>query len=185
MRHSGARCPAALVMLGVLAGVSCANGRNVGNAGRASGVATAAPTNGDGGSSGAPIAVSAAAAVQAPLPEELLRSLLGCWRLGDEEQWSISRTKEGGARLARRLLAVTANDIGYAQRAAVPSDISYAPGDGTLVFSTVGPRHALRFFFTAGPSGLTGSWASSHAPGAGYHSTGSSVTLRHCAAASK
>lgn len=129
---------------------------------------------------GAPIAAGDAVLVQAHLPEELLRSILGCWRLGDQEEWTISRTKEGGALVARRLLVASAGDAGYAQRAAVPANVSYDARGGTLVFFTAGPRHALRFVFTVGPAGLTGIWASSHAPGAEYRGTGSSVTLRRC-----
>jgi hypothetical protein len=199
-----------MAMLIALADASCANGRNASSGGGASGVASstlgssATPTNpamtsksasndrdGNGGSSngggasgGAPIAVGAAA-VQASLPEELLRSILGCWRLGDQEQWMITRAKEGGVRVVRHLLAVSAGDTDYARRAAIPSNVSYDPGSGTLVFSTAGPQHALRFVFSAGPAGLTGNWASSHAPGSGYHLTGGGVTLRPCGVASK
>lgn len=36
------------------------------------------------------------------------------------------------------------------------------------------------FVFSAEPDGLAGSWASSHARGAGYHLTGSSIKLRPC-----
>jgi hypothetical protein len=214
--------PAAMVMLVALGGASCANGRNPGSAGGASGVtsstlgsnamptkaamtsnsannsggagdggpnngggANGGPNNGGGANGGGPIAAGDAAGVRAPLPEELLHSLLGCWRLGDQEEWTITRTKEGGARVARRLLDANAGDTGYARRAAIPSDISYDPRSGSLVFSTAGPQHALRFIFTAGPAELTGSWASSRAPGAAYHLTGSSVTLRPCGAAPK
>jgi hypothetical protein len=144
------------------------------------------PRNAGPGSGGTPIAVGDAAAVgQGLLPEQLLRSTLGCWRLGDQEEWTITRTEAGGARVVRRLLAVAEHDTSYARRAAIPSNISYDPGGGTLVFSTAGPEHALLFVFTVGPAGLTGSWASSHAPGAEYHLTGGSVTLRPCGNASK
>ena len=94
--------------------------------------------------------------------------------------WTITRTEEGGARVARKLLAAADSGTSYARRAAVPSDISYEPGAGTLAFSTAGPHHAQLFVFSIDPAGLKGSWATSRAPGAGYHLTGSVITLRPC-----
>jgi hypothetical protein len=118
------------------------------------------------------------------MPKDVHRSILGCWRLGDQEEWTISGTEPDGARVVRRLLAIAENNASYARRAATPSDISYDPKGRAFAFSTAGPQHALLFVFSAGPDGLTGSWASSRAPGAGYHPTGSNVTLRPCAGAS-
>ena len=143
----------------------------------------AGPSGSDSGDSKGDAALSGSdgAVVHAPLPEELLRSMVGCWRLGAEEEWTISRTEPGGARVTRRLLGAEANSE-YARRAAAPSDILYDPRQRTLAFSSAGPRHALLFVFSVGAAGLTGSWASSHAPGEGYHLTGVSVTLRRCAA---
>ena len=132
-----------------------------------------------------PPAPSNAAATSGAMPEDLRRSILGCWRLGDQEEWAIIGTEGGGARVVRRLLAIAENDASYARRAATPADISYDPKGRAFAFSTAGPQHALLFAFTAGPDGLTGSWASSRAPGTGYHPTGSSVTLRPCTGASK
>jgi hypothetical protein len=190
---------ASSVMLLALAAVnaaSCANGRNPGSSGAASAAASstldaspaparsAMTTNGnsDGGrgNGDTPSAASAGAIVRAPLPEELLRSIVGCWRLDEQEEWTINRTEEGGARVARKLLAVSDSGTSYARRAAVPSDIAYEPGAGTLAFSTAGPHHALLFVFSVGSAGLTGSWATSRAPGVGYHLTGSVITLRPC-----
>lgn len=119
------------------------------------------------------------------MPEDLRRSILGCWRLGDREEWTITSAEAGGARVARRLLANAENNSSYAQRAATPSNVSYDPKGRAFAFSTAGPQHALLFVFTVGPNGLSGSWASSRAPRAGYHPTGSSVTLRPCAGASQ
>lgn len=137
------------------------------------------------GNGGSPPAAGDAAAAPGAMPEDLRRSILGCWRLGDQEEWTITGTEAGGARVVRRLLALAENNTSYARRAATPSDISYDPKSRAFAFSTAGPQHALLFVFTAGPDGLTGSWASSRAPGAGYHPTGSSVTLRPCAGASQ
>jgi hypothetical protein len=185
-----------LLALAAVNAPSCAKGRNPGSSGGASAAASstlgsspatarsAMTTNGNGdggrGNGVAPPAASAGAIVRAPLPEELLRSIVGCWRLDDQEKWTITRTEEGGARVAGKPLSVADSGTSYARRAAVPSDISYEPGAGTLAFPTAGPRHALLFVFSVGPAGLTGSWATSRAPGAGYHLTGSAISLRPC-----
>ncbi len=71
-------------------------------------------------------------------------------------------------------------DPDYARRAAIPADLLYDPSQLTLAFTTAGPIHALLFVFTVGPRGLEGRWATSHAPGAGYHWTGDSATLTRC-----
>lgn len=157
---------------------SCAKGRVAGNGSSSSAVASSAPA----ASPAAKVEASASAdpgVVSAPLPEELLGSIVGCWRLDDQEQWTISRTEQGGARVTRRVLTAAANSE-FARRAATPSRVMYDPKQRTFAFSTAGPRHAALFVFKAGPAGLTGSWASSRAPGEGYHLTGSNSTLRRC-----
>jgi hypothetical protein len=82
----------------------------------------------DGGPGNAPRAVSDAAVLRAALPEALLRSILGCWRLGDREEWTITRNERAGARVARRLLATAESDTEYARRAAIPSNIQHDQG---------------------------------------------------------
>ena len=165
------------VALASACAASCSKGRSVGGVGGASAVASMTPDS-------QPLPGVAAAAPGA-VPEDLRRSILGCWRLGDREEWTITDAEAGGARVVRRLLASAENDASYARRAATPANISYDPKGRAFAFSTAGPQHALLFVFTAGPDGLSGSWASSRAPGAGYHPTGSSVTLRPCAGASQ
>jgi hypothetical protein len=122
------------------------------------------------------------AVVKAPLPDVVLAGVLGCWDLEDRERWTITRTAEGGARVARALTTRegAGGDPDYARRAAIPADLLYDPSQLTLAFTTAGPIHALLFVFTVGPRGLEGRWATSHAPGAGYHWTGDSATLTRC-----
>ena len=120
--------------------------------------------------------------IRAPLPSDLLRSVLGCWRLEDREQWTITRTAEGGAEVVRTLLHPESAGGGpdFLARAATPTALMYDEARSTLAFTTAGPVHALLFAFTVTPKGLEGSWASSRAPGKGYEPTGETATLTRC-----
>jgi hypothetical protein len=141
--------------------------------GAASADARAAPD--DGGTE------DAGAVVTAPLPETVLGAVEGCWELEDREQWRITRTEEGGARVVRTLTERGGASKGdYAQRAAIPSALYYDASQAQLGFTTAGPIHGLLFVFMVAPRRLEGSWFSSHAPGAGYHATGRRATLRPC-----
>jgi hypothetical protein len=169
------------VVLASACAASCAKGRSSGSVGGASAVTSSAPGSNPTKSTITSKSASDDGSGNGGSP----RSILGCWRLGDQEEWTITGTEPSGARVVRRLLAIAENDAGSARRAAKPADISYDPKGRAFAFSTAGPQHALLFAFTVGPGGLTGSWASSRAPGAEYHPTGSSVTLHPCASASQ
>ncbi len=122
-------------------------------------------------------------AITAPLPEPVLAGIVGCWQLGDLEQWTITRTPQAGAQIVRKVLPRGSEGMppDYARRAAVSSDIQYDASLPRLAFDTAGPKHGLLFVFEITPDGLAGSWYSARAAGTGnFQPTGKNAALRRC-----
>lgn len=61
------------------------------------------------------------AVVRAPLPKAELAAIAGCWDFEGREAWRISKTKDGGARIQRRLTATEGIPLDYKRRAETAS----------------------------------------------------------------
>jgi hypothetical protein len=122
------------------------------------------------------------------IPPRLLRPLLGCWQLGVQERWTISRLDASGAQVVTNMIkgskkraeAVPFPD--YARRAAVPATLMYDTRQDNFGFASAGRSHpTLVVFKKSGPI-LEASLFSKRSHKAPYTFTGNSATLDRCKA---
>ena len=122
------------------------------------------------------------------IPKRLLRPLLGCWQLGVQERWTISRLDASGAQVVTKLIrgarkrpdSVPFPD--YARRAAIPSTLMYDAHQDNFGFATAGRIHATLVVFKRSGAILEASLFSKRARKGGYTFTGNSATLDRCKA---
>lgn len=120
------------------------------------------------------------------IPPRRLRPLLGCWQLGMQERWTISRLDASGAQVVTKLIkgskkradAVPFPD--YARRAAVPATLMYDTRQDNFGFASAGRgQTTLVVFKKSGPI-LEASLFSKRSRKNSYTFTGNSATLDHC-----
>jgi len=122
------------------------------------------------------------------IPKKLLRPLLGCWQLGVQERWAISRLDASGAQVVTKLIKGSKKRSGgvpfpdYARRAAVPSTLMYDAHQDNFGFTTAGGGHATRVIFKRSGTILEASLFSKRSRKGGYTFTGNSATLDRCKA---
>lgn len=122
------------------------------------------------------------------LPPKLLRPLLGCWQLGVQERWTISRLDASGAQVVTKLIRGSkkrADSVpfpDYARRAAIPATLMYDTHQDNFGFASAGHIHpTLVVFKKSGPI-LEASLFSKRSRKDSYTFTGNSATLDRCKA---
>jgi hypothetical protein len=122
------------------------------------------------------------------IPPRLLRPLLGCWQLGVQERWTISRLDASGAQVVTKLIrgskkradAVPFPD--YARRATVPATLMYDTRQDNFGFASPGHSHATLVVFKKSGPILEASLFAKRSHKGGYTFTGNSATLDRCKA---
>ena len=122
------------------------------------------------------------------LPPRLLRPLLGCWQLGAQERWTISRLDASGAQVVTKLIrgskkraeAVPFPD--YARRAAIPATLMYDTHQDNFGFASAGHGHTTLVVFKKSGLILEASLFSKRSRKDVYAFTGNSATLDRCKA---
>jgi hypothetical protein len=120
------------------------------------------------------------------IPPRLLRPLLGCWQLGVQERWTISRLDVSGAQVVTKLIrgskkhaeAVPFPDS--ARRAAVPATLMYDTRQDNFGFASAGHGHTTLVVFKKSGPILEASLFSKRSRKAIYAFTGHSATLDRC-----
>jgi hypothetical protein len=145
----------------------------------------------------APVAPSKAAAAAPPaaadeeykatkkIPARLMRQVLGCWQLENQERWTISRLDLNGAQVTTKLLKRGGRSVfpDHVRRAAVPATLMYDARQGNFGFATPARVHPSLVVFK--PSGGTTMEASLYAKKSTkdhYAPTGKTATLQRCKA---
>jgi hypothetical protein len=122
------------------------------------------------------------------IPPRLLRPLLGCWQLGVQERWTISRLDASGAQVVTKLIKGSKRRAGdapfpdYARRAAVPATLMYDTRQDNFGFASAGRSHATMVVFKKSGPILEASLFAKRSHKAGYTFTGNSATLDRCKA---
>lgn len=122
------------------------------------------------------------------IPKKLLRPLLGCWQLGVQERWTISRLDARGAQVVTKLIRGGKKSPGgvsfpdSARRAAIPSTLMYDAHEDNFGFSAAGGIHATLVVFKRSGPILEASLFSRRSRKVGYKFTGNSATLDRCKA---
>ena len=120
------------------------------------------------------------------LPQRLLRPLLGCWQLGVQERWTISRLDASGAQVVTQLIRGSRKHAGgvpfpdYARRAAVPATLMYDTRQDNFGFATAGRSHTTLVVFKKSGPILEASLFSKRSRKEAYTFTGNSATLDRC-----
>ena len=125
------------------------------------------------------------------IPQRLLRPLLGCWQLGVQERWTISRLDASGAQVVTKLIkgskkradAVPFPD--YARRAAVPATLMFDTRQDNFGFASAGGSHTTLVVFKKSGPILEASLFAKRSRKDGYTFTGNSATLDRCKAAKR
>jgi hypothetical protein len=76
------------------------------------------------------------------IPKRMLRALLGCWQLDEQERWTVSRLDTSGAQVATTPMRSTKKRServpfpNQAKRAAIPATLMYDAKQDNFGFST-------------------------------------------------
>lgn len=122
------------------------------------------------------------------IPPRLLRPLLGCWQLGMQERWTISRLDASGAQVVTKPIRGSKKPAGavpfpdYARRAAVPATLMYDTRQDNFGFASAGGSHATLVIFKKSGTILEASLFAKRSHKNGYAFTGNSATLDRCKA---
>ncbi len=122
------------------------------------------------------------------IPRRLLRPLLGCWQLDEQERWTISRLDVSGAQVVTTLMKGSKKRPGqpsfpdYARRAAVPATLMYDAQQDNFGFATAARIHTSLVVFRQSGAILEAALYSRRSRKGRYAFTGHSATLERCKA---
>ena len=121
------------------------------------------------------------------IPKKLLKEVLGCWQLEEQERWTISRLDVSGAQVVTRLLQrpVRPPFPDRVRRAAVPSTLMYDARQGNFGFATAGKYQPTLVVFKRSGSTLEASLYAKRTGKDRYRPTGDTATLHRCKAAAR
>lgn len=122
------------------------------------------------------------------IPRKLLRPLLGCWQLDEQERWTLSRLDVSGAQVVTTLMKGAKKRPGrpsfpdYVRRAAVPATLMYDAQQDNFGFATAARIHTSLVVFRQSGAILEAGLYSRRSRKDRYAFTGHSATLERCKA---
>lgn len=121
------------------------------------------------------------------IPRKLLKEVLGCWQLEEQERWTISRLDVSGAQVVTRLLKrpVRPPFPDRVRRAAVPATLMYDARQGNFGFATAGKYQPTLVVFKRSGATLEASLYAKRTDKARYRPTGDTAILHRCKAAAR
>jgi hypothetical protein len=116
------------------------------------------------------------------IPKKLLKQVLGCWQLEEQERWTIARLDVAGAQVVTKLLKRPARPPfpDRVRRAAVPATLMYDARRGNFGFATAGKYQPTLVVFKQSGATLEASLYSKRTGKDRYRPTGNTAVLHRC-----